>query len=111
MSMKFSRQEFWSGVPFPTLEDLPNPGIKPASLAFPALAGGFFTTAPPGNLHFVESGPTSTGSEQGHGNCASLAQQRRAGDSLEDVRIPRNASAVSITRQANHFSIHYNILE
>ena len=45
MSMKFSRQEYWSGLPFPPPEDLPNPGIK---LGSPALAGRFFTTEPPG---------------------------------------------------------------
>ena len=90
--MGFPRQEYWSRLPFPSPEGLPDPEIESASLAFPALAGGFFTTAPLGNLHFVEYGPTSMGSEQGHGNYASLAQQRRAGDSLEDVRIPRNVS-------------------
>ena len=42
MSMGFSRQEYWSGLPFPSLEDLPDPGIKPES---PSLAGEFFTTA------------------------------------------------------------------
>jgi len=42
--MGFSKQEFWSGLPFPTLGDLPNPGIKPMSLA---LASGFFTAEPP----------------------------------------------------------------
>ena len=36
------------GLPFPTPGDLPKPGIKPASLVSPALAGGFFTTVPPG---------------------------------------------------------------
>ena len=41
-------QEYCSGLPFPTLRDLPYPGIEPSSLASPALAGGFFTTAPPG---------------------------------------------------------------
>ncbi|ELR60422.1 hypothetical protein M91_18989, partial [Bos mutus] len=46
LSMKFSRQEYWSGVPFPTPGDLPNPGIEPASLRSPALADGFFTTSP-----------------------------------------------------------------
>ena len=40
----FSRQEYWSGSPHPPSGDLDNPGIKPASLMFPALAGGFFTT-------------------------------------------------------------------
>ena len=45
LSMRFSRQEYWSGLPFPPLGDLPNPGIKPVSTA---LAGGFSTTEPPG---------------------------------------------------------------
>ena len=45
LSMVFSRQEYWSGLPFPSPGDLPQPGIKPSS---PALASGFFTTEPPG---------------------------------------------------------------
>ena len=40
-----SRQEYWSGFPCPPPWDLLNPGIKPASLMSPALAGGFFTTS------------------------------------------------------------------
>ena len=43
----FPRQEYWSGLPFPTPGDLPDPGIEPAYLASAALAGGFFTTVPP----------------------------------------------------------------
>ena len=42
--MGFSRQEYWSELPFPSPGDLPDPGIKPKSLTTPALAGGFFTT-------------------------------------------------------------------
>ena len=41
LSMEFSREEYWSGFPFPTLENLPDPGIEPMSPAFPALAGRF----------------------------------------------------------------------
>ena len=48
LSMAFSRQEHWSGLPFPPLGDLPDPGIKLVSLASPALASGFFTTEPLG---------------------------------------------------------------
>ena len=45
LSMGFSTQEYWSGLSFPTPGEFPDPGIK----AMPsALAGGFFTTAPPG---------------------------------------------------------------
>ena len=43
LSMGFSRQEYWSGLPFPVPGGLPDPGIKTAS---PALAGGFFITEP-----------------------------------------------------------------
>ena len=44
LSMGFSRQEYWSGLPFPPPGDLPDPGIE---TAFPALARGFFATEPP----------------------------------------------------------------
>ena len=44
--MKFSRQEYWSGLPFFTPGDLPDAGIKPVSPASPSLAGRFFTTEP-----------------------------------------------------------------
>ena len=45
LSMKFSRQEYWNGLPFPSPGDLPHPRTEPTS---PALAVGFFTTLPPG---------------------------------------------------------------
>ena len=45
LSMGFPRQEYWSGLPFCSPEDLPNLGIEPVS---PALAGRFFTAEPPG---------------------------------------------------------------
>ena len=48
LSMGFPRQEYWSGLSFPPLGDLPNPGIEPTSPVSPALAGGFFTIKPPG---------------------------------------------------------------
>ena len=44
LSMGFSRQEYWSGLPRPPPGDLPNPGFELASLMSPAFAGGFFTT-------------------------------------------------------------------
>ena len=48
LSMEFSRQEYWTGLPFPPSGDLPNPEIVLVSPASPELAGGFFTTEPPG---------------------------------------------------------------
>ena len=46
LSMEFSRQEYWSGLPFPSLGDIPHTGIEPLSPESLALAGGFFTTEP-----------------------------------------------------------------
>ena len=45
--MEFSKQEYWSGLPFPTPGDLPHPGIEPLS---PTLADGFFTPVSPGKF-------------------------------------------------------------
>ena len=50
LSMGFSKQEYWSGLPLPLPGGLPDPGIKPVSLASPALVSGFFTTVPLGKL-------------------------------------------------------------
>ena len=46
LSMEFSRQENWSGLPLPSSGDLPDPGIKLLFPVCPALAGRFFTTEP-----------------------------------------------------------------
>ena len=49
LAMGFSRQEYWSGLPFPSPGDLPHPGIEPMSLV---LASGFFTAEPPGKAKY-----------------------------------------------------------
>ena len=45
LSMGFSRQEYWSGLPFSPPGNLPSPGIEPTLLTSPLLADGFFTTS------------------------------------------------------------------
>ena len=49
LSRGFPRQEYWSGQPLPSPGDLPDPGME---LSSPELAGGFFTTEPPGKPKF-----------------------------------------------------------
>ena len=49
--MGFSRQKYWSGLPWPLPGDLLNPGIEPASLIYPALAGRFFITSATQEAH------------------------------------------------------------
>ena len=56
--MEFSQQEYCSGLPLPTPGHIPDPKVEPTSLASPALAGRFLTTAPSGKAHFVETRTT-----------------------------------------------------
>ena len=51
LSMGFFRQEYWSGLPFPSPGDLPDPGIKPKS---PALKADTLPSEPPGKSHIFE---------------------------------------------------------
>ena len=53
LSVGFPRQEYESGLPFPSPGDLPNSGVEPES---PALAGGFFTAEPPGKPQLPHGG-------------------------------------------------------
>ena len=53
LSMGFFQREYWSGLPFPSPGDLPDPGIKLTSSASPALAGRFFATEPEGKSQWT----------------------------------------------------------
>ena len=55
LSMEFSRQVYWSELPFPPLGNLSDPEIKLASLMSPALVGGFFTTSATWEVHLMAS--------------------------------------------------------
>ena len=57
LSIEFFRQEYWSRLPFPTPGDLPEPGIKPPSLASLALTGRFSSTVPLGSLMDSDTSP------------------------------------------------------
>ena len=57
LSMGFSRQEYWCGLPCRPWRDFPYLGIELGSLTSPALAGGFFTTVPPGMPTSLPQGP------------------------------------------------------
>ena len=54
LSMGFSRQEYWSGLPFPSPGDLPNPGIEPGS---PALQADALSSEPPGKPQTLKGPP------------------------------------------------------
>ena len=54
LSMEFSRQEYWNGLPFPIQGIFPTQGSNPHLFASPVLAGGLFTSAPPGNGSHVQ---------------------------------------------------------
>ena len=54
LSIQFSRQEYWNGLPSPSPGDVPPLGIESVSPASPALTGGFFTAKPPGKLKNID---------------------------------------------------------
>ena len=56
-SMGFSRQEYWSGLPFPSPGDLPDSGTEPPSPESLAMTGGLFTAEPPGKPPGLDAGP------------------------------------------------------
>ena len=60
LSTEFSRQGYWSGLPFPTQGDLPDPGIKPVS---PVLAGGFFYHWVTWEAQFASTNPATWNSQ------------------------------------------------
>ena len=82
LSMAFSRQRYWRGLPCPPPGDLPDPGIEPMSLLSPALAGEFFTT---GITWEAPNRDTAIGSVAQHSD-----------SSREDVRIPLGHSLYHI---------------
>ena len=61
LSMWFSRQEYWSGLPLPSPGDLPNPGMEPTS---PVLAGRFFNTEPPQKPSFTKLTTSNTSQQR-----------------------------------------------
>ena len=79
-----SRQEFWSGLPFPTPGDLPNPRIETAS---PALAGGFFTREPPGKLTASITSHRIFTPTLGCGTCSFMLQGRGSDPSCSQAGI------------------------
>ena len=54
LSMGFSRQEYWNGLPFPPPGDLNDPRIESGSAMAPALQVGFFTAEPPGKPRYID---------------------------------------------------------
>ena len=80
LSMGFSWQEYWSGLPCPPPGDLPNPGIEPTSLMSPALAGGFFTTSTTWEALCVSAAAAAKSLQ----SCLTLRPHRR-----QPTRLPR----------------------
>ena len=83
--MGFSRQEYWSGQPFSSPGDLPDPGIEPGS---PALAGGFLTAEPPGESPKIMQNGTgipsflSLSADEKSPNFLSVSLWKEVGESL-----------------------------
>ena len=88
--MEFSRQEYESGLPFPSPGHLPDPGIESVTLVSPALEGGFFTSEPPGkSIHVTDIFfiPSSLQLSKVEPVFIFLQHKKSSGDSLD---VPQN---------------------
>ena len=93
LSMGFSRQEYWSGLPFPALGDLPDSGIEPTSLISPALAGSFFTTRTTWEAHKL---PTKLPPNSGQGY-RSFSQESPSAHGASNLTLAKIHLVSSIT--------------
>ena len=105
LSMGFPRQAYWSGLPRPSPGDLPDPGIERTSPASPALAGRFFTTAPPGK-------PADTSCQ--HFLLTQIFEEIRTGTWKSELGFWRgtDSSLTSLTfslQTSGHFQRVYNL--
>ena len=91
--MGFSRQEYWSGLPFPIPGNLPNPGVKPKS---PALAGGFFTTESIVQTLFSDGGKIQIVTEPPTGAWAKVSAQDAARHSQKPANHPHEQNWGSV---------------
>ena len=98
LSIGFSRQDYWSGLPFLPPGDLPDPGIEPASPAAPALAGGFLTIELCGKLYACTIWPS---------NCISGHFSQRN----QDMCSHKNCMWMFVMSIAALFKINYPKLE
>ena len=88
--MEFSRQEYWSGLPFPTPGDLPNLWLTPMSFGSPLLAGGFFIIAPPNVLQIYSRVDPWTTWRLSHWHCA----VKNMSITLQSARIHSSVSLI-----------------
>ena len=93
LSVEFSRQEYWSGLPFPALGDLPDSGIEPTSLISPALAGSFFTTRTTWEAHKL---PTKLPPNSGQGY-RSFSQESPSAHGASNLTLAKIHLVSSIT--------------
>ena len=93
LSMGFPGEESWRGLPFPSPGDLPDPGPEAVSLVFPAVAGRFFTTTPPGKPPQVTTWPSNFTDRYMPKGTANLRPEKRAHECSQQLT-SRNVAGV-----------------
>ena len=107
LSVEFSRQEYWSGLPCPPPRGLPNPGIKPVSLRSPALAGVFFTSSTTWKaLEMAYMRPCALGTQALASSCTESVQPEslsRVPSVVFSSMLPSNAFCPPARRSSHWF--------
>ena len=114
LSVEFSRQEYWSGLPFPFLGDFPNPGIEPSSPGSPVLASRFFTTEEaPRTYTFLPEDNKSNNSSSvrglvlpmfPHSNFSLILLHYFCNSSILIIQLGKNENC------AKNFSFHFSLI-
>ena len=111
LSMGFSRQQYWSGLPFPSLGAPPNPGIEPASPESPALQADSLLTEPPGNslVHLSKVG-VQEGSYRARSIISGLLCKTRKGKGTEGMKWSHEPQESQIRSFLMHGSCSFFLL-
>ena len=107
-SMGFCRQEYWSGLPFPSRGDLPNPGIEPR---YPTLEADTLTSEPPGKPFIIGNWNANVGSQEAPGvtDKFGLGVQNEAGQRLIEFcqeNAVVTANTISKNRRESSYSVY-----
>ena len=107
-SMGFCRQEYWSGLPFPSPGDLPNPGIEPR---YPTLEADTLTSEPPGKAFIIGNWNAKVGSQEAPGvtDKFGLGVQNEAGQRLIEFCQENALVIVNTLFQTQEKTLHMDI--
>ena len=110
LSMGFSRQDYWSGLPCPFPWDLPSSGIRPTSLTSPALADSFFTTSATREAYAYHTYPHTTDSSLLHSDLIPVFPYDPSYEPLKSVSYFWNCTHLRVSQLQTRFHVKEHLM-